>query len=65
MYREFSGAALLSLGAATTGVVAFFVNGARLVFLERLDLPQGVSVNLTGPLRSGVVVDGAIRWEGS
>jgi hypothetical protein len=61
-YAQFSGAALLSIGEATRHVVAFFIDGARLVFVERLDVEPGVSVNLTTPLRSGEVVDGQIRW---
>jgi hypothetical protein len=66
VYREFSGACLLSLGSATVGVVGFFQDGGRLVFLQRLDMPEGVSIGMTGPLRSGVVEpDGRIRWQGA
>jgi hypothetical protein len=64
VYGEFPGACLLSLGSATVGVVGFFQDGDRLVFLQRLGVPQGVSIGMTGPLRSGVVVDGVIKWEG-
>jgi hypothetical protein len=66
-YREFAGACLLSIGEATRNVVCFFQGGdGRLHFLERTDTPQGITVGLTSPLRSGVVEpDGRIVWEGS
>jgi hypothetical protein len=65
-YRVFPGACLLSLGAATQGVIGFFQDGDRLIFLQRLDMPMAVSVGMTGPLRTGrVEADGRITWDGA
>jgi hypothetical protein len=65
VYAEARGAVLLSIGDATRNIVAFFQLGDRLVFLDRLDVEKGLSVQMSGPIRSGKVVDGVIRWEGA
>lgn len=64
VYGEARGAVLLSIGDATRNIVAFFALGDRLVFLDRLDVEKGLNVQMTGPIRSGTVVDGVIRWAG-
>ena len=49
-YRHVAGAATLTIGApGSEGVSVFFVQGGKLVFLRRADLPIGTSVN-HGPI---------------
>ena len=45
LYRQASGCPLLAIGTdATRDVIAFFVTGGRLVFLEPADRPEGTCV---------------------
>jgi hypothetical protein len=47
---------------ATRDVSCFFIEGGKLIFLRRADVPEGTVVH-HGPVRGGQVVDGQIRWE--
>jgi hypothetical protein len=61
-YRAASGAPLLSVGSdAVRNIIGFLQAGGKLVFLERIDVPD-VTTIYHGPIRGGVVENGVVRW---
>ena len=64
-YRQAHGAPLVSIGTDSTRFIsAFFIEGGRIIFLERNDVPQGTFVH-HGEFYGAEVIDGRIIKKGA
>lgn len=62
-FRQASGAPLLTVGSdANRGITCFFVEGGKLIFLCRADVPEGRYVH-HGEIYAAQVIDGQIIRE--